>query len=684
MMKLNVRTKLLGLSAILIAFMVAVGLISVVNLGAVNDAGQAMYANDVVALGEMSLVTTDLPELQRMVVRGIAYIDKADVQTSVDAKIAAFKADIQKQMDLFRASDLDAEEQARLTAFDNGLPAYFAMIAPVRAATIAGDRTAALAANDAALAAYDAVNGDANALQTLEAEAAKSSAAKIDDTFESGRTLTILLVAAAALVGFLIAFLLARRVVRGVTDVQTALTSLAERCATWLADGMTKLAANDLTYEIAPVTPLIDHYGSDEIGQTAVRTNQLRNQVVAAIEAYNTARRNLADTITEVKSASEAVARTSGQLDQAANQTGAATQQIAQTISQVAAGAADQARAASETSAATQELGSVIAEVARGAAETSASVQVSVAAVDRMRQAISDSDAAAAETEPLNVRTAHALEQGANAVRETVAGMARIKTAVEASAVKVTELGAKGEQIGAIVETINDIAEQTNLLALNAAIEAARAGEQGKGFAVVADEVRKLAERSGRATKEIASLIAEVQSGTKDAVAAMQSGAAEVESGSELASRSGAALDEIAVSSAARNQGIERVWVAIAAIRDASAEANTATEGIDRVVRLTTDAAAQMTANASQVGRSVESIAAVSEENSAAAEEVSAATEEMSAQGEEVVASAQSLTEMAVRLDDIVARFRLPDAASAPSDSVVQRRRSADWTRQVA
>ena len=129
---------------------------------------------------------------------------------------------------------------------------------------------------------------------------------------------------------------------------------------------------------------------------------------------------------------------------------------------------------------------------------------------------------------PLNERVNGALAAGQEAVDETAGGMNRIKSTVDSTAATVTELGAKSDQIGAIVETIDDIAEQTNLLALNAAIEAARAGEQGKGFAVVADEVRKLAERSSRATKEIAALIAEVQTETEAAVKAMAAGAGEV------------------------------------------------------------------------------------------------------------------------------------------------------------
>src|SRR3979411_2875700 len=126
-----------------------------------------------------------------------------------------------------------------------------------------------------------------------------------------------------------------------------------------------------------------------------------------------------------------------------------------------------------------------------------------------------------------------------------MAAMNEIQVVVGQAASKVRELGTLGQKIGAVVETIDDIAEQTTLLALNAAIEAARAGEHGKGFAVVADEVRKLAERSGRETKQIAELIKQVQTGTQEAVAAMDSGAAKVEFGSEKAAQAGQALEEI-------------------------------------------------------------------------------------------------------------------------------------------
>jgi len=156
---------------------------------------------------------------------------------------------------------------------------------------------------------------------------------------------------------------------------------------------------------------------------------------------------------------------------------------------------------------------------------------------------------------------------GAKIVGEASAEIERIARSVEQSALVIAALGERSEAISGIVKTIHDIADQTNLLALNAAIEAARAGEQGRGFAVVADEVRKLAERTTAATAEISAMIAAIQSETHSAIATIQEGSTQARSGSELARQAAGALTEI-------NQGAQETMDKVAAIARAMSEQN--------------------------------------------------------------------------------------------------------------
>jgi twitching motility protein PilJ len=186
------------------------------------------------------------------------------------------------------------------------------------------------------------------------------------------------------------------------------------------------------------------------------------------------------------------------------------------------------------------------AELMRTGAEQQASqirnASEAVNAMSRTTQQMAENAEAATQT---SVKATQAAVKGGTSVAETIKGMQRIRATVQSTGKKIKGLGERSLEIGAIIEVINEIATQTNLLALNAAIEAARAGEQGKGFAVVADEVRKLAERAARATKDITGLIKGIQVETSEAVTVMEEGTREVEEGTKLADQAGAALREI-------------------------------------------------------------------------------------------------------------------------------------------
>jgi methyl-accepting chemotaxis protein len=202
-------------------------------------------------------------------------------------------------------------------------------------------------------------------------------------------------------------------------------------------------------------------------------------------------------------------------------------------------------KAAMEVTACSNNILVAADEMQAGATQQDQEITNTSSAVEEltvsMKQVSNNAEASAEAAR----RALDAAEQGNRAVRDTLEGMQRIRSSVQATAKKIKSLGDRSLEISEIINVINDITEQTNLLALNAAIEAARAGEAGRGFAVVADEVRKLAEHSRSATKDIAALIKAIQAETNEAVVVMEDGTKEVESGAQLADQAGRALDAI-------------------------------------------------------------------------------------------------------------------------------------------
>jgi methyl-accepting chemotaxis protein len=252
------------------------------------------------------------------------------------------------------------------------------------------------------------------------------------------------------------------------------------------------------------------------------------------------------------------------------------------------------------------EVASSSEQMSRGAQEQTSQVTQVSTAIEEMTATILQSSKNANEATDASKGASDTAGDGGKIVSETIQGMQKIAGVVSESSDSIGKLAQSANQIGEIIGVIDDIADQTNLLALNAAIEAARAGEQGRGFAVVADEVRKLAERTGKATGEITDMIKGIQSETTEAVNSMETGIKEVDQGRELADQAGNSLTEIV---------------------------NMSGSVMDMIQQIAT-ASEEQSAAAEQISKNVESISAITQETANGAQQSAAAAEQMNRQAE--------------------------------------------------
>jgi methyl-accepting chemotaxis protein len=403
-----------------------------------------------------------------------------------------------------------------------------------------------------------------------------------------------------------------------------------------LAEHTAAIAQGDLSRGVVPASQ------GDRLGLAIARMTETLREVVLALQG-----------------ASSELGEHAQSLHLAALRSAEVVGGVGLAVRELASGSTDLSTAAETSNVIVRQFENAIEGIARGAVDQAMQVRTVSSDAQRMAGDVERVAAISAGLASDGNGTRTTAQSGAKAVTETIDDMRAIQRGVNDAAAKIQELGVLSAQIGVVVETIDALTDQTNLLALNAAIEAARAGEHGRGFAVVADEVRKLAESSSHQTKEIGGLIVEVQRRTREAVAAAEAGAAIADRGTAKVGAASAALDDII---AAVDRTVGRVGDIAEAMREMAEGARNVGQSMDSinaVVEQNSSATEEMASQTGELARAMGAIAATADENARNTTEVSTSTARMEDDVARVREEALTLDATAERMRELVTRFRL-------------------------
>lgn len=556
----NLRTsvKLISTFAVMSLVLGAVGIYGLINLGTMKEDINFMYYERVLPISDMGRAETDYQRL-RVQIRDMAFTLPTKEQKDATNEVRLQTIkDIKSSIEKYEETIITPEEQAILDQLHPALDNYLSLYETAVGYAYANDTESYLLMAPEFAESGNTVQGYLKDLIDLNVSLAQATYKESDVLYSSARTITIAVIILSVLFNIVSGLAISRLISKPLKEV----SQLVE-----------KVSKGDLTETTTINT-------KEEIGDLARSINHMVISLRKTVEG----------------------------ILQSAESVSASAQQISATTEEVASSASTQANDS-------QRISEMFTEIVEGADSQADNAQTMKELFLQLNIAIDSVATNADETAKLSDELNKVAAEGNEVVQASINGMEDVST-------QIALLERDASRIGNIIKVIDDIASQTNLLALNAAIEAARAGEHGKGFAVVADEVRKLAEESSRATKEITSIIKGIQENTSRSVLA-------VSNGMDSTKRTGHAFTQISEMVAHSNKKTLEIAAASA---QQSAQSTEVMMAIDNIA----SASAQQSAQSTEVMQAVESIAATSEEAAAASEQTAATSHSLANLAEEL------------------------------------------------
>ncbi|MFB5089591.1 methyl-accepting chemotaxis protein [Psychrobacillus sp. PGGUH221] len=566
---LNLKTSVKLITAFILMSIVlgVVGIYGFTNLGKLNEQLQFMFDERIVPITDISSAETDYQRI-RVNIRDMVFVMKTHEQKKEqEKKLEEIVSEIDEHVKKYENTYVLPTEQKLLDELKPALDDYYGYLDQAKKLAYVNDVDGYLKMAPDFKVSGDKVQGILAELITLNVELAEKSNNEANALYATSKTITITILVISILFSIGLGYVIAQMISRPLKKVVTLVEQVAN---------------GDLTQ-----TTDID--SKDEVGVLAKSMNVMVESLRKLM------------------------------------------QDVTNTSQQVAASSEELTASAEQTSRATEEITNVIQGIAEGAETASVSLEESSTGLEEVTLGIQN---IAENSNTITEAGSHASAQakmGGEFVGKTVQQIQAINQSVNASSEAIRSLDKRSQEIGEITKVITEIANQTNLLALNAAIEAARAGEHGKGFAVVADEVRKLAEQSQQSSTQISQLINEIQVDM---------------------SRSNDSINQVKTD----------VKEGLIIIGKTEESFTVILDSMDKMGMQIDDMAAtaeQMSASAQEVTANVTSSVSVARDASMHSQSVAAATEEQLASMEEISSASNNLSEMAMNLQELVSKFRL-------------------------